>query len=433
MGGLVTPPASAQVTKEQNDMMVYQQSNISAMLQWSQAAGGRILRQWRRSGIRRSAQFGTVLAASAAMLAPVASAQGAYISSAGETFRLVEVAAQLETPWSLALLPDGDMLVTERDAGSLRLIRGGKLEPKPIMGTPQVAAGGQGGMLDVVPHPQFADNRLIYLSYAASGTGGRGTEVVRARLDGTRLTDVKVIFRAQPKTAGSSHYGSRLLFAPDGTLYITLGDRYAHRNDAQNLTNHLGTIIRLKDDGSVPEDNPFIGHSSALPELFSYGHRNAQGIALRPGTQEIWQHEHGPRGGDEVNILKPGANYGWPKITYGIDYSGAIISDKKEAPGMEQPIVYWVPSIAPSGMAFYDGSKFPQWKGNLFVGALAGTHLRRLKLDGAKVVEQEVLLESLGERIRDVRAGKDGSIYIVTDDPVNGRVLRLEPAKSDRS
>jgi glucose/arabinose dehydrogenase len=383
--------------------------------------------------MRRSAQFGTVLAAaSAALLAP-AMAQETFRSSSGEAFRLVEIASRLETPWSLALLPDGDMLVTERDAGTLRRIRDGQLESDPIAGTPQVAAGGQGGLLDVVLHPNFAENRIIYLSYAASGPGGRGTEVMRARLDGEQLSDATVIFRAEPKTAGSAHYGSRLLFGPDGTLFITIGDRYAYRDEAQNLGNHLGTIVRLKDDGSVPDDNPFVGKEDAKPEVFSYGHRNSQGIALRPGTSEIWQHEHGPRGGDEVNILKAGANYGWPVITYGIDYSGAIISDKTEAPGMEQPVVYWVPSIAPSGMAFYQGEKFPQWQGDLFVGALAGTHLRRLKLEGSRIVEQEVLLGDFGERIRDVRIGTDGSLYIVTDDPVNGRVLRLEPAKSDRS
>jgi glucose/arabinose dehydrogenase len=318
--------------------------------------------------------------------------------------------------------------VTERDAGHLRLIKGGKLAAQPIAGTPDVAAGGQGGLLDVVAHPQFAENRLIYLTYAAAGAGGRGTEVMRARLEGGRLTDTEVIFRAEPKTSGSAHYGSRLLFAPDGTLFVTVGDRYSHRDQAQSLANHLGTIVRLKDDGSVPPDNPFVDKANGRPEIFSYGHRNSQGIALRPGTSDIWEHEHGPRGGDEVNILKPGANYGWPKITYGIDYSGDIISDKTEAPGMEQPVVYWVPSIAPSGMAFYTGDSFPQWKGNLFVGALAGSHLRRLTLDGDRIVDQEVLLDGLGERIRDVRVGHDGGLYILTDDPVNGRVLKLEPA-----
>jgi glucose/arabinose dehydrogenase len=211
-------------------------------------------------------------------------------------------------------------------------------------------------------------------------------------------------------------------------LFVTLGDRYALKEQAQSTASHIGTVVRINDDGSVPKDNPFVGKDGALPEIYSYGHRNSQGLALRPGTSEIWQHEHGPRCGDEVNILKPGANYGWPKITYGIDYSGAIISDKTELPVMEQPVVYWVPSIAPSGMAFYEGEKFPKWKGDLFVGALARTHLRRLRLEGSKVVEQEELLADLDERIRDVRMGPDGHLYLVTDDSSNGRVLRLEPA-----
>jgi len=356
-----------------------------------------------------------------------AAAAEVFTAKSGVRFRLVEVAGGLANPWSLAFLPGGDMLVTERP-GRLRLIRGGKLEREPVAGAPKVAAQSQGGLLDVVPHPDFARNRLIYLSYAGSGEGGAGTEVMRAKLDGASLEEGKVIFRVEPKTGGGNHYGSRLLFAPDGTLYISTGDRFTFRDQAQNLGNHLGKIIRLKDDGTVPDDNPFKGKEGAKPEIFSYGHRNTQGLALRPGTSQIWQHEHGPRGGDEVNLLKAGANYGWPKITYGVDYSGAIISDKKEAPGMEQPVVYWVPSIAPSGMAFYDGDKFPAWKGDLFVGALGLTHLRRLHLQGDRVTEQEVLLEDLGERIRDVRNGPDGFLYIVTDSPRNGRVLRLEPA-----
>jgi glucose/arabinose dehydrogenase len=350
-----------------------------------------------------------------------------YRSTAGHAFHVVEVAVGLKNPWSVAFLPDGTMLVTERD-GRLRLIRGGKLEKDPVAGTPKVAAGGQGGLLDVVPHPQFASNGLIYLSYSAAGPGGINTAVMRAKLSGNRLEDPQVIFEAKPKTGGGNHYGSRLVFAPDGTLFVSLGERFTYRNEAQNTANDLGKVVRINDDGSVPKDNPFVGTKGALPEIYSYGHRNPQGLALRPGTTEIWEHEHGPRGGDEVNILKAGANYGWPKITYGIDYDGSIISDKQALPGMEQPVVYWVPSIAPSGMAFYDGDKFPKWKGDLFVGALAKTHLRRLRLDGAKVIEQEELLADLEERIRDVRSGPDGYLYIVTDDSSNGRVLRLEPS-----
>lgn len=342
------------------------------------------------------------------------------------SFRIVTVAKGLDHPWGLAFLPDGGMLVTER-SGELRLIANGKLRPSPVSGVPRVAASGQGGLFDVALHPKFAENRLVYLSYAGRGSKGVGTEVARGRFDGRKLTDVKVIFRAAPKTRGGRHFGGRLLFAPDGTLFVTLGDRGSYMKEAQKISNHLGTIVRINDDGSVPKDNPFAGRSNARPEIYSYGNRNVQGIALRPGSGAIWAHEHGPRGGDEVNILKPGANYGWPAVTYGIDYSGAIISDKTAAPGITQPVVYWVPSIAPSGMAFYDGDKFPNWKGDLFVGALAHAHLRRLELKGDRVVAQEVLLKDLDERIRDVRSGPDGFLYVLTDNP-DGRVLRLEPA-----
>lgn len=337
------------------------------------------------------------------------------------------IADGLSHPWSLAFLPNGDMLVTERP-GRLRLISDGKLQEEPISGTPDVVARNQGGLLDVAVHPNFAENRLIYLSYSGRGEGGSGTEVARAELKDMALEKPQVIFKAQPKTGGAHHFGSRLLFHPDGTLYVTLGDRFSFMKEAQNTGNHLGKIVRIRDDGSVPEDNPFVGKDGARPEILSYGHRNVQGIALRPEGNQVWAHEHGPRGGDELNLLKPGANYGWPEITYGIDYSGAIISDKTEAPGMEQPVAHWVPSIAPSGMTFYTGDKFPEWKGDIFIGALAGAHLRRVRLKGNQAVEQETLLTDLSERIRDVRQGPDGYLYIVTDDPSNGMVIRLEPA-----
>jgi glucose/arabinose dehydrogenase len=341
-------------------------------------------------------------------------------------FRIQTLASGLDHPWSLAFLPDGGILITER-SGSLRLFRDGQLQADPVPGVPEVAARGQGGLLDIALHPDFADNGLVYLSYAGPGAGGAGTEVARARFDGAALEDLEVIFRAEPKVGGGNHFGSRLLFAGDGTLYVTLGDRYRYMKEAQNLDNHLGSIVRLNDDGSVPEDNPFVGREDARPEIFSYGHRNVQGLALEPQTGTLWAHEHGPQGGDEVNILKPGANYGWPAITYGIDYSGAIISEKTEAPGMEQPVIYWVPSIAPSGMAFYDGDAFPEWRGDLFVGALSHLHLRRLEIEGEKVVAQEQLLTGLSARIRDVRAGPDGYLYVLTDS-ADGHLLRLEPA-----
>jgi glucose/arabinose dehydrogenase len=359
------------------------------------------------------------------LTAPLAIAQDSYHSDQHD-FKLTQITDGLERPWALAFLPNGDFLITER-VGSLRIVKDGKLQTKPIIGLPEnIYAKGQGGLLDIAVHPEFATNNLIYISYAGQGKSGAGTEVARGRLIGNRLEDTETIFVVKPKTRGTLHYGSRLAFADDGTLYITTGDRYDRLHDAQQPSNHLGSIIRINDDGSIPQNNPFVNHKSYQPEIYSYGHRNAQGIAVKPADQSIWTHEHGPRGGDEVNKLKAGANYGWPAITYGIDYSGAIISDKTHAPGMEQPVVYWDPSIAPSGMAFYTGKRFPQWTGNLFVGALVLKHLRRLEMEGDEVVKQEVLLEGMA-RIRDVRDGPDGYLYILTDEK-NGKLLRLEPS-----
>lgn len=333
----------------------------------------------------------------------------------------------LSHPWSLAFLPGGDLLVTEK-TGKLRLVRQGILDAKPIMGLPKIEVSGQGGLMDVALHPDFSNNKLVYISYSARNSNGIGTEVARGRLQGHRLQNVQVIFRARPKSSGGRHFGSRLLFDAKGYLFITLGDR-GRRRQAQLTTSHLGSVIRLYDDGRVPPDNPFVNKPNFLPGIYSYGHRNVQGIAVNPTTKQIWTHEHGPRGGDEVNILRKGANYGWPVITFGVNYSGSIITEKKSSPGMEQPLVYWVPSIAPSGMAFYSGDKFPNWKGDMFVGALAGSHLRRLEIRDDKVVEQEQLLQDLGERVRDVRSGQDGYLYILTDSS-DGRIIRLEPVSS---
>lgn len=331
-----------------------------------------------------------------------------------QNFKIVSLVEKLEHAWSLGFLPNGDMLVTER-GGQLNLIRAKTYKREPVSGAPTVYAEGQGGLLDVLVHPNFAQNQIIFLSYAARDDQGlKGTEIVRATLNGTKLENSKVIFRADPKTKeGDNHFGSRLLWGPDDKLYVTLGDRFVLRDEAQNPASHLGKIIRVDENGDEAE-------------IITSGNRNVQGIALRPGTKQIWFHEHGARGGDEVNILKAGANYGWPKVTYGVDYSGAVISEKTEGPGFEPPVIHWTPSIAPSGMAFYAGDKFPAWKNNLFVGALAKTHLRRLVLDGDTITHQEVLLEDLGERIRDVRAGPDGYIYLLTDQP-EGQLLRLEP------
>lgn len=341
--------------------------------------------------------------------------------------KLVTVAEGLEHPWSLMFLPDGEYLVTERRGRMWRIgADGAKTE---ITGVPPVYHEGQGGLLDVVPSPHFDETGQVYFSYAAGEEGKKNTEVARARLnlDTNSLEGVEVIFRAEPKVSrGSNHWGSRLLFGEEDRLYITLGERYHYMDEAQDPTNNLGTVARIESDGAIPEDNPFADGEQGHPTVYSYGHRNAQGIARHPGTGAVWIHEHGPKGGDEINILKPGANYGWPAVTYGIDYSGLPISDKTEAPGMEQPLVYWVPSIAPSGMAFYTGDKFPDWTGDLFIGALAGQHLRRVDLDGSKVVKQEKLLEDEVGRVRDVRDGPDGYLYILTD-ALDGQLIRLEP------
>ncbi|MDZ4790566.1 MAG: PQQ-dependent sugar dehydrogenase [Hyphomicrobiales bacterium] len=352
-------------------------------------------------------------------------AQAKPMQSELHKFSVVTVASGLNHPWGMAFLPGGDMLVTERNGG-VRLIRDGKLVKQPLVGAPKAYARGQGGLLDIAAHPKFAENRYVYISYAGSGEGGAGTEVARAKFTGDALEGLEVVFKANPKTSGSAHYGGRLAFTPSGDLLVTLGDRYARMKEAQDLNSHMGKVIRIRDDGSIPSDNPFTKREGAKPEIYSYGHRNVQGLALRPGSNQIWTGEFGPQGGDEINIDKPGANYGWPKITYGEDYGGGVISDKTALPNMEQPVVYWRPSISPSGMTFYDGDKFPKWKGNLFVGALSGAHVRRLTLQGDKVTAQEALLEDEGERIRDVRQGPDGFIYLLTDES-NGKILRLEP------
>jgi glucose/arabinose dehydrogenase len=347
------------------------------------------------------------------------------IASEQATFQLVTVAGGLDHPWGMAFLPDASILVTERP-GRLRVVRGGALDPAPIAGVPEVYASGQGGLLDVALDPAFASNRTIYLSYAAAGDGGNSTRVARARLGDRRFEDLQVIFVAEPLVRSSKHFGSRLAFDREGHLFITVGER-GQGDRAQDLADHNGSVIRLHPDGSVPVDNPFVGVDGARPEIFSYGHRNPQGLAIHPTTGVPWLHEHGARGGDEVNIVRPGVNYGWPVITYGIDYSGAPIGEGTHKEGMAQPIHYWVPSIAPSGMAFYDGAAFPSWRGDLFVGALAGELLARLELDGERVVAEERLLEDAIGRIRDVAVGPDGFLYLLTDES-DGALYRLEPA-----
>ncbi len=345
-------------------------------------------------------------------------------------FRAVIVTDGLEYPWGLAVLPDGKMLDTERP-GRLRLVGpDGRLDPRPIAGVPAVAAVGQGGLLDVALHPDFARNGWVYLSYAAHGPGGYGTEVARERLEGHALQDVKVIFSMRPKTTAGHHFGSRLVFDRQGYLYITLGDR-GEMDRAQRLDDHAGSVIRLHDDGRVPADNPFVTVPNALPEKFTLGNRNIQGAALHPVTGFLWAHEHGPQGGDEINVIRAGVNYGWPVITYGRNYGiGTRIGEGTHKAGMAQPLLHWTPSIAPSGMAFYAGDRFPAWRGNLFVGALRGQMLVRLELDGERVVRDERLLVDKVGRIRDVRNGPDGFLYLLIDD-ARGRIVRLEPGAGE--
>jgi glucose/arabinose dehydrogenase len=332
----------------------------------------------------------------------------------------------LDHPWSLAFLPDGAMLVTERK-GDLRLIdANGRLHPQPVAGLPPIRQHGQGGLLDVVLHPDFANNRLVYFSFAEADETGVGTAVARGRLQGHRLEQVEVIFRLLPKSGARQHFGSRLVFDRDGYLFITLGDR-GDRPRAQDLNDHAGSLIRLHDDGRVPADNPFVGRDDVRPEIYSYGHRNMQGATLNPWSGRLWTHEHGPQGGDEINLPEAGKNYGWPVITYGVNYGiGTQIGEGTRKAGMEQPLYYWDPSIAPSGMTFYSADRFPAWKGDLFVGSLKFEQLVRLELQDGKVAHEERFLTGKLGRVRDVRQGPDGLLYLLTDEDT-GRLVRLKP------
>jgi aldose sugar dehydrogenase len=371
-----------------------------------------------------------IIAGAVAAVATAASAAPqTYSSSAGplvvETF-----ATGLANPWALAFLPDGRLVVTER-AGRMRIVgKDGKHSP-PLAGVPQVAARGQGGLHDVALDRDYAQNNTIYFCFAEPASGGARTALARAKLIGDatpRLDDVKVIFHQDGPLSSGNHFGCRIAQAADGNLFLTMGDHFSYRNEAQNLANHLGKIVRIRPDGSVPADNPFVSRTGAKPEIWSYGHRNSQGAAINPQTGKLWEHEHGPRGGDEINIPEAGKNYGWPVIGYGIDYDGTKIHESTQKAGMEQPIKYWVPSIAPSGMAFYTGDLFPAWRGSLFVGALAGQILVRLELKGDTVANEERLLRTLNERIRDVRMGPDGALWLATDNSA-GRILRVAPAR----
>ena len=339
-----------------------------------------------------------------------------------------EVVAQgLEHPWALSFIDGTHMLVTERP-GRLRIVDASGKIGNPIAGLPEIDAGGQGGLLDVVVDSAFASNRTIYFCFSEPGDIGNSTALASARLsaDSTRLEQMRVLFSQKPKFASSQHFGCRIAEHPDGTLYLTLGDRFSRMADAQDLNNHHGKVVRVNKDGLVPRDNPFVGQQGALPEIWSYGHRNAQGAAIGPDGA-VWMHEHGPRGGDEINRLERGANYGWPLVSFGVHYSGAPVGNgETEKPGITSPLHHWTPSIAPSGMTFLHSERYgPSWRGNLFVGALAGRHLVRLQLNGEEIVAEEKLLKDYG-RIRDVEEGPDGLLYILTDED-NGRLVRLLP------
>lgn len=365
-------------------------------------------------------------AALLAAVAPAIAAPQILPSSAGPV-AVETIASGLTHPWSLAFLPDGRMLVTERP-GRMRIVtKDGALSPS-IPGVPEVWAVGQGGLLDVALDNGFAQNRVIYFCYTEPGGSDTVARATLADGDPPKLENGKIIFRQGGPPSSGNNLGCRIVQAPDGNLFVTLGDHFGPRDEAQNLANYIGKIIRIRPDGSVPADNPFVGRQGAKPEIWSYGHRNPQGLAFNPASGELWEQEHGPQGGDEINIIGKGKNYGWPVIGYGVDYGGAKIHESTHKDGMEQPVWYWTPSIAPSGMAFYTGDLFPAWKGNLINGALKFHLLSRLELDGNKVVREERFLNGLGERIRDVRNGPDGAIWLLTDNQ-SGRILRLSPAK----
>jgi aldose sugar dehydrogenase len=352
--------------------------------------------------------------------------------TAQQKIRVSVVATGLANPWSLAFLPNGDVLVTER-AGRLRILRGGVIDPQPISGVPPVRAALLGGLLDVALHPKFADNGFVYLAYSKPGEGALATTALaRGRLKGMALEDVRDIFVANTWSTSTTNFGGRIAFDKEGLLYLTVGERQEQER-AQKGDDHGGKVVRLRDDGSVPADNPFVGKAGYRPEIYSLGHRSPQGLALHPETGAIWENEHGPLGGDEINVLLPGRNYGWPLVTFGMDYNGTSISDSTSRAGLEPPLMYWVPSIAISGMMFYTADKFPNWKGNAFVGSMfegrtrATGHVRRITFEQGRPIQREPILTELHQRIRDVRQGPDGLLYLLTDENP-GAVLRIEPA-----
>lgn len=347
-------------------------------------------------------------------------------TAAAEDYTLEEVVNGLDMPWGLAILPDGDMLVSEL-SGQLRLVRDGELIARPVAGVPETFYAGQGGLMDVRLHPNFATNNLVYLSLAVGSGYANALRVVRGRFDGGQLQDVETVFEAAPAKDTAAHYGGRMTFLPDNTLLVTVGDFFDYREDAQNRANHFGTIVRVSDAGKVPADNPYVDDPAALPEVWSYGHRNAQSIIYDAATDTVFQTEHGPRGGDELNIIAPAKNYGWPAITYGIDYSGLQISPYTSYEGMEQPLKYWDPSFGPSGMTLYRGAAFPNWDGDIFMTSLVFNHVVRVDMDGRVAGSDQVLFGEIGERLRDIRTGPDGALYILSEGTgdSDGRLWRV--------
>ena len=374
-----------------------------------------------------------LLASSAAAV----TAQGPVFETNAQKIRVVTIAGGLTNPWGLEFLPNGDLLVTER-SGRLRLIRDGVLQPEPIAGVPEVRYRNHGGLLDVELHPKFAENSLIYLTYSKPGDQGATTAVFRARFDGKQLVDGQDIFVADAWTTSDVNFGSRMTFDRDGMLYMTIGERNFpfpenQGMSAQDLNTHMGKILRLRDDGTVPPDNPFVGRPGHKPEIYSYGHRNPQGITIHPITGAVWASEHGPLGGDEANIILPGRNYGWPLVTFGRGYDGKIITEDTKKAGIEQPQFYWVPSIGITGVLFYTGDRFPMWRGQLLVAGHGSMQVQRVRLEGRGTNEREAILTPvLRERFRDIKQGPDGLLYLVTSDksnrPNTGSVLRIEPA-----
>lgn len=364
---------------------------------------------------------------------PLPSEQGDVIESENQRFFLQTVVEGLANPWAMAFLPNGNVLITERDTGNLRMVVNGELQQESISGVPEVYNRNQGGLLDVAIHPDFESNNIVYLALSVdtgttTGRANATTVIGRGELNGFSLDNFETIFSGEPESRAPFHFGSRIVFDNDGYLYFAIGDRGEMAN-AQKVENHAGKVMRIYDDGRVPSDNPFTQHSNAQPELFTLGNRNIQGMVVHPGTGEVWSNEHGPRGGDEINIIRAGLNYGWPEITHGINYDGSVITADTAAPGLEQPLHHWTPSIAPSGMAIvYDNELYPNWNGDVFTGALAGQHLNRIVVDmeNERSIHEERLLSGIA-RIRDVRVAPDGYLYILEES--NGRIMRLIPVE----